>query len=178
MSYGERIPDLILEDKLANYGVVNEREIRTVTGLMFAIGISTFFLVVLANFNFLLLIVVPLFLLEFGLKTFIAPNYSILLQFVRPLTKNQKPDYVGAIQKRFAWFLGFIMASLMLIVISLGISGIIPMLICGTCLVLMWLESAAGICIGCKLYSFLIKKGIIPAPDIKPVCAGGVCSID
>jgi hypothetical protein len=38
---------------------------------------------------------------------------SILGSF---MVKKQKPDYVGAIQKRFAWLIGLLMATAMLIV--------------------------------------------------------------
>lgn len=177
-SYGLIIPDLVLENKLANYGVINEREARAVAGLMFLIGICTFFLVVLGDLFQLLYIIVPLFWLEFGLKTILGPKFSLFGQLIKPLIARQKPEYVGAIQKRFAWTLGLLMASAMLIVITFNLPSIFALILCITCLGLMWIESALGICVGCAMYSRLISAGVIPKPDSKPVCAGGVCSID
>ena len=95
------------------------------------------------------------------------------------MVKNQEPEYVGAIQKRFAWGIGLALASIMLIsAVFLGIRGPLPFTICTICLFFMWLESAFGICVGCSIYSYLIKKGLIKKPDIKPSCPGNVCSID
>jgi hypothetical protein len=45
------------------------------------------------------------------------------------------------------------------------------MLMCGTCLVLMFFETAFGICIGCKIYNtFTAKKA--------ELCPGGVCEFE
>lgn len=51
------------------------------------------------------------------------------------------------------------------------------MTLCGICLVFMWLESAAGICVGCTIYSWLVKRGVISKPDYAPACPGGVCAV-
>jgi hypothetical protein len=177
-TYGEIIPNLQIHGKPAPYGVVNEREIRAVAGLMFAIGISTMWLVVVGGFYNLLFIVVPLFFIEFLLKVLIGPNASLFRPILLPLLKKQRPEYVGAIQKRFAWSLGLIMAGSMLILISLGTKGLVPLSICGTCLFFIWLESSVGLCVGCKIYGFLLNKKIIKEPEHKPACAGGVCSIE
>jgi hypothetical protein len=37
----------------------------------------------------------------------------------------------------------------------------------------MWLETAFGHCIGCKMYYGLMR--IVKEPDHKPACPGGVC---
>jgi hypothetical protein len=144
---------------------------------MFAIGISTLWLVVIGGYYNLLYFVVPLFFVEFLLKVFISPDFSIFRPLLSPLMKKQKPEYVGAIQKRFAWSIGLIMAGTMLILISFGVTGIAPLTICGICLFFMWLESSVGVCVGCNIYSFLLKKKIIKEPEHKPACAAGVCEI-
>ncbi len=178
MTYGQIIPNLKIDSEEVNYPVVNEREIRAVAGLMLLIGILAFAYIYFTRDYTPLYIVVPLFWLEFFVKTVFAPHYSLFGKIASPLVKNQKPEYVGAIQKRFAWGLGLIMATAMLIVsIGLGIKGILPFTICLTCLALMWMETALGICVGCKIYSFLLSKKILPEPAIKPACPGGACKI-
>jgi hypothetical protein len=178
-NYGTIIPHLMINNKPAPYPVVNEREIRGAAGIMFLIGIITFAIVFFTQ-NFLpLYIVVPIFWVDFFVKTVFQPHYSIFGWIAKFFVHNQTPDYVGAIQKRFAWGIGLFLATLMLVLaIILGVRGWPLFAICSVCLFFMWLESAFGICVGCTIYSWLVKKKIITEPEYKPACAGGVCEID
>ncbi len=174
--YGKIIPNLKINGKPAPYPVVNEREIRAVAGLMFVVGFTTFFFVLFLKKIWLMSFIVPLFFIEFFIKTVFGPEWSIFGFLVKPLIRHQKPEWVGAIQKRFAWFLGLLMALAMILVFFiLRIRGLLPITICATCLTLMWLESSAGICLGCKMYSFALRKKWLPEPKYRPVCPGGVC---
>ena len=178
MAYGKIINDLKINNKPAPYPVINEREVRASSGLMFVIGISAFFTVLFTkNFDFLY-ILVPIFWLDFFTRTVFQPHYSLFNWIGSLLVKKQKPEYVGVIQKRFAWGIGLILATIMLIgPVIFGIRGILPITICSICLFFMWMESSLGICMGCKMYNLLIKKKIIKEPKYKPVCPGGVCDI-
>lgn len=178
MPYGTIIPGLTINNAPAPYPVVNEREIRAAAGLMFAAGFSVLWYIRGTGDYTPIYYIVPLFWLEFFLKTVLSPNVSIFGFLTAWMVRNQKPEYVGAIQKRFAWALGLAMATVMMIVaVFLHIRGWTPFLICITCLVLMWMESALGICVGCKIYSWLLRKRLIPEPEHRPACPGGVCSI-
>jgi hypothetical protein len=179
IEYAKIIPDLYLEGKPALYPVVNEREIRAAAGIMFVLGFTTFLYTLLTSNYLFMYIIVPIFWLDFFLKTFFSANWSIFGFLGRIITRKQKPEYVGAIQKRFAWGIGLAMASIMLIfAVFLNVRGILPFSICAICLFFMWLESSCGICAGCSMYGMLIKHKIIKEPEYKPVCPGGVCSID
>jgi len=172
------IPGLEINGEPAPYPVVNERAVRATAGIMFVIAISTFWYIKLTGNYGVMNVIVPLFWLEFFLKAVWGPAWSIFGIFGRWLVRKQKPEYVGAIQKRFAWTLGLMMASSMVIIsLLLEIRGILPMAICGTCMFLMWLESACGICVGCKIYQFLVKKNFIMKAEYAPACPGGACSI-
>lgn len=177
-SYGATGRLVQVDGKMVSYGVVNEREVRAVAGLMFAIGLATVFITFFTQ-NFLLAaVVVPVFLLEFLLKVFVGPQWSFFAVLVRPLISHLEPEWVGAIQKRFAWALGAAFATVVLVLLFvLGIRGPGVLLFCSICLVLMWLESAAGICLGCNMYGLLIKKGFIQPLVNGPKCAGGACKI-
>lgn len=179
MKYGKIIPNLKINGVDANYPVINEREVRGAAGIMFLIGIISF-LIILFTKNFTLLyILVPIFWLDFFLKTVFQPHYSIFGYISGLIVKKQTPEYVGVIQKRFAWVIGLFLATLMLVfAVFFDVRGWFPISICSICLLMMWIESAFGICVGCKIYSFLIKKRIIKSPEIKPACAGNVCSIE
>jgi hypothetical protein len=85
--------------------------------------------------------------------------------------RKQQPEYVGAPQKRFAWAIGFVMASSMLyLVVINNIIGPINLIICSACLLLLFFEASFGICIGCKIYNVFNK-------DKAQLCPGGVCEI-
>ncbi len=175
---GKMIPDLKIDGHEALYPVINERETRAVAGIMFLIGIITFFVVFFTRNYVYINIVVIIFFFEFLLKVTIGPEktpFGIIGGFA---VSNQRPEWVGAVQKQFAWTLGLLMATTMIILTyGFGIRGWLPMSICITCLSLMWLESAFGICVGCKIYYGLIKMGVLPEPKVRPACPGGVCAI-
>lgn len=178
-NYGKIIPGLVINDKLAEYPVVNEREIRGAAGIMFLIGIMTFFYTLFTKNFVVAAVVVPIFWLDFFLKSVFQPHFSPFGIIAKLFVFNQCPEYVGAIQKRFAWAIGLVLASVVLIVIfALGIRGPVPFTLCAICLFFMWLETAFGICVGCKIYSWLLDKGVLNEPKVRPACPGGVCSID
>lgn len=172
------IPGLEIHGNPAPYGVINERAIRATAGTMLIVGMITFFFVFSTKNYSLLYPTVVSFWIQFFITVFFGPKYAPYSIVGRFLVSKQKPDYVGAVQKRFAWAMGLTMASAMLFVtVVLGISWLIPMAICMTCLGVMWLESAVGICVGCKIYGALLKKRWIQEPVHRPACPGGACSI-
>lgn len=178
MKYGKTIPNLKINGVSATYPVINEREVRGAAGLMFLIGAITFAVVFFTKNTTLLYVVVPVFWLDFFFKVVFQPHFSFFGYLAGFFVSNQTPEYVGVIQKRFAWSIGLVLSSVMLVaVIFLGVRGFLPFAVCSLCLFFMWIESSFGICVGCKIYSFLIKKGIIKNPEVKPACAGGVCGI-
>ena len=149
--------------------VLNEREARAAAGIMFFFAIIAFMNAwLVGNFEIIKLVVVT-FLIDFFIRVFINPKYSPTLVLGRLATKNQKPEYTGAPQKRFAWGLGFALASIMfyLVVIN-NVRGPINLSICSLCLILLFFETSFGICIGCKMYSLFNKPKL---------CPGGVCEI-
>ncbi|PID70399.1 hypothetical protein CSB37_01770 [bacterium DOLZORAL124_38_8] len=177
-TYGKVIPGLKIDGQPAPYGVVNERGIRATAGIMFVIGFFTMLTIKYTGDYTTMYYVVPAFWLDFLLKTFVGPQASIFGFFGRMLVQGQKPEFVGAIQKRFAWGIGSVMATLMMIVgVWLEIRGWAPFAICATCLTFMWMESALGICAGCKIYKYLLDKKILKEPSVRPACPGGACSI-
>jgi hypothetical protein len=101
----------------------------------------------------------------------ISPKYSPSLLLGKFIVRNQKPEYVGGLQKRFAWTLGWIVSFPMLywFVFNWDIT-FYKVMICVLCLTLMTLESAFSICIGCMIYKAIIDKN-------PQHCPGGVCEI-
>jgi hypothetical protein len=176
-TYGTLIPNLTINGEPAPYGVLNERAIRAGAGIMFASGLIAFIYTYLTRDFTFVNIIVPIFWLDFLLKV-VNPKFSFIGQLGELIVAKQKPEYVGAIQKRFAWSIGLILATVMLVfVVGLGFRGLLPFSICSICLLFMWMETSFGICIGCKMYNFLLNKKFIAQPEFKPACPGGACSI-
>lgn len=175
MKYGMYIDNLTIDGKPASYGVVNERDARAGAGIMLVIGMATFIQAfLLGNFQ-VFIVVVSLFFLEFLIRVF-NPHYAPFYALGRLIVSKQRPEYSGAIQKRFAWSLGLGMAlAMMILVLGLGFRGAVPLAICGICLTLLWLETSFGICVGCKMYIGLQNIGLVKKPEVAPACPGGVC---
>ena len=150
--------------------VLNERAVRAAAGILFFFAMVTFMnAMLLGNFQPTRVFVVA-FLIDFTLRIFINPKFSPSLILGQWIVRGQEPQYVGAPQKRFAWAIGFTLALLMLYFIVIkGVIGPINMLVCGTCLLLLFFESSFGICIGCKLYDMFSKNEA-------ELCPGNVCS--
>ena len=178
-SYGKIIPGLKINGVPAPYPVLNERAVRAGAGMMFALGFFAFFHAFYLEQYIYIKILVVLLLIDFSIKVFIKPAWSPFSLLANYIVKNQTPDYVGAIQKRFAWSIGLFLAFTMTILIyGFGIVNEVNLAICAICLTFMFMESAFGICVGCKLYPLAVKYKILSEPHITPVCPGNVCSTE
>ena len=81
----------------------------------------------------------------------------------RPVVFNENEvrglPAVSATPKRFAWSLGLGMALAMTVITNSGIRGYLPRTMCLVCLTLMWMESALGLCLGCKIHGLIARRG-------------------
>jgi hypothetical protein len=179
LTYGTVIPGLMLHGKPAPYPVLNERSVRAGAGIMLVIGIfSVFHAFYLSDFSYLK-IAIALFFADFFIKVIVGTRFSPFAIAGDLLVRGQEPEYVGAIQKRFAWSIGLALSSvMMLLVYVFDVRGIYNLAICSLCLTFMFLESSVGFCVGCKIYGALLRYRIIKAPEHRPVCPGNVCAID
>jgi Domain of unknown function (DUF4395) len=177
-TYGKVIPGLMVHGKPAPYPVLNERAIRAGAGIVFAAGFFSFFQALyLGNFFFLKLLV-PFLFFDFLMKVVVGIRFSPMSQLANWIVRAQQSEWVGAVQKRFAWSIGLVLSgTMMLLLYVFEVRGWPNLTICSICLTFMFMESAFGICVGCKIYNWLMKKGIIETPEYKPACPGNVCSI-
>src|SRR6267154_6289220 len=151
--------------------VLNEREIRAAAGIMF-LAIATSLVLIIVNNDFLLVkYVITIFLTDFSIRVFVNPKYSPSLIMGRWIVRNQAPEYVGAAQKKFAWIIGVVLSAIMFIFLVL-VNAYSPItgIGCLLCLIFLFFETAFGICLGCKVYSWLYK-------DKAQYCPGEVCSV-
>jgi len=175
ISFGEYIDD-------SKYKVINEREVRAGAGIMLllvAIALSNGYYL----YKYEIIPYISGFLtLNFIIGIFINPKFAPVSIVARFIVRKQKPLYVGAIQKKFAWAIGLVMTStvtVLSILLQSDIAYFLPMCqMCVICLILMYVEAAFGICIGCKVYLGLLKIKVIPEPEVRPNCVGDSCEVE
>lgn len=151
--------------------VINEREVRAAAGLLFLAGAIAFGL---AAATWTLAPLQPFgvfFMIDMLLRLMVGDRWSPSLALGRLIVRRQQPEWVGAPQKAFAWWLGFGLAF-----VSCGSMGLLsvpvwlPFLLCGICLTLLFIETAFGICVGCALQRLLTTT---PPQH----CAGDACAV-
>ena len=151
--------------------VLNEREARAGAGILLLPATVSFVNAYLTH-NFLLTqIFITIFMVDFFIRVVINPKFAPSLILGRVFVQNQKPEYVGATQKRFAWSIGLALSIVMFIlVVVLEVMTPIKIIICILCIALLFLETAFGICLGCIIYNKVFNK------EAK-YCPGGTCEI-
>ena len=155
--------------------VVDENEVRAAAGLTMAIGAVAFAYAYFDKQYLPLQVVATLFFVDFLIRVTVGLRYSPVGVAAHALTLDRAPDWVSAKPKRFAWSLGLAMTFAMTIITNSGIRGLLPRTICLVCLGLMWLEAALGLCLGCKIYGLLVRRGWKTRDPAIEVCADGAC---
>ncbi|MDF1550266.1 MAG: DUF4395 domain-containing protein [Bacteroidales bacterium] len=154
-----------------NIPVLNEREIRAGAGILFLMMFISIMVVILKGNFTMLKYAIVIFLTDIVIRVFINPKFAPSLIIGRLIVRNQVPEYVGAQQKKFAWIIGVILATIML-VLQVIVNSYSPItgLICFICLIFLFFETAFGICLGCKFYSLFYKEKA-------QYCPGEVCEV-
>jgi hypothetical protein len=154
-----------------NIPVLNEREVRAAAGLLFLLMFISIMTVIMKGDFLMLKYAIVIFLTDFIIRVFINPKYAPTLILGRLIVYNQTPEYVGAQQKKFAWIIGLGLGVIML-VLQIIVNSFSPItgLICFICLIFLFFESAFGICLGCKFYSWFYKEKA-------QYCPGEVCDV-
>jgi len=149
--------------------VLNERELRAAAGLYFLPLFVSLMMVLFKGNLTMVKYIVTFFMVDFIIRIFVNPKFSPSLILARLIVGRQNPEYVGAPQKKFAWWIGLVLAVLMFIhIVIINAYSVISGLSCMSCLLFLFFESAFGICIGCKIYA-LFNKGKVQ------YCPGEVC---
>jgi len=159
-SFGEKISEY-------DFKVINEREARASAGIMFLLGLLSMFSVYMNRTLFWAELFSITFILEFYIRVFVNPKYAPYMLIGSFFVANQKPEWVQAKPKKFAWILGMLLGTYMTYFIVYDIISPMRLGTCLVCLVLLYLESVFGICLGCLLYkklNFKVEK-----------CPGDVC---
>lgn len=149
--------------------VFNERAVRASAGLLFLLGFSA------VSYAFFTGDFQPVrgfgafFLIDMGIRIGFNHRFAPTMALGALIVRRQRPEWVGAAQKKLAWSLGFGMAFVACMGMGfLGIQNEYMSLFCSFCLALMFLETAFGICVGCELHRVFSKT----PPQL---CPGDVC---
>ncbi len=162
--FGQRLPEYQVP-------VLNERAVRAAAGILFFFAFIAFMNAWLVGNYQPTRVFVLVFLLDFTLRLFVNPRYAPSLIIGQWVVRKQQAEWVGAPQKRFAWAIGFMLALAMLYLMVIHqVIGPINMIVCSTCLLLLFFEAAFGICVGCKLYNAFNKEAA-------QLCPGGSCEL-
>ncbi len=161
--YGEKVPGY-------DVTVINEREARAAAGILFMLGMIVIFVGIGYNHIIVARVYLAFMFVDFTARM-ISPRYAPSLLLGKVVVQNQKPEYVGGLQKRFAWTLGWLISLPMMdwFVLHWDIT-FYKVLVCILCLTLMFLEAAFSVCVGCMIYKAIIRE------DAQH-CPGGVCEI-
>lgn len=164
-SFGERLDGYTVP-------VLNERAVRAAAGIVFVFAFLSFMNAwLVGNFQPTRVFVVA-FLIDFTIRIFASPKFAPSMIVGQWMVRKQQPEWVGAPQKRFAWAIGFLLALVMLyLVVIQQVIGPVNLIVCAACLVLLFFETAFGICIGCKVYNGFHKEQA-------QLCPGGVCEFE
>ena len=162
--FGETIPGY-------DVPVLNEREVRAAAGILFFFALVSFMNSwLMGNFRLTQIFVIA-FLIDFSIRIFINPKFSPSMILGRFAVRKQQPEWAGAPQKRFAWAIGWLLAVVMFYLIVLNnVVGPLNLIVCATCLTLMFFESAFGICLACIIYNAFTSQQA-------QHCPGGVCEV-
>ena len=154
-----------------NIPVLNEREIRAAAGILFLMVFIGLMLII-SNENFVFIkYVITSFLIDFIIRVFVNPKYAPTLIIARMIVSRQNPEYVGAVQKKFAWIIGFILAlTMFILMVVMNTYSPFSGIICLICLIFLFFESAFGICLGCMVYGWFYKEKA-------QYCPGEVCDV-
>ena len=175
LGFGDHSPEL-------GYRVLDERVMRASAGIMLLLGLIAF----INAFIFRNYIVIPFvagFLaMNFIIGLFVGSSFAPTILLGKLATLGQSPLPIGAVQKKFAWSLGLTLAA-GIFILSFFLLGneafFAPVcLMCLLCLSLLFLETAFGICLGCKLYGLSLRLKLIAPPEVSPNCIGDSCKVN
>lgn len=162
-AFGERVDGIEFE-------VFNERAIRAAAGLLFLFGFTAWMLALTTDNYQPLRAFGMTFMIDMYLRLFVSTKWVPSLIIANWIVRPQRPEWVDAAPKKFAWSLGLGMVITSCLAMGMfALTGPLPLLLCAGCIFFLFIEAAFGICIGCEIARRFSKN--------KPrLCPGDVCN--
>ena len=161
MRAGLVVPDVARHKIIGFPNSVNEKAARTVAGGVLLLSCLTFVLSLTAGDPWLWLTV--LISLGFIARVLTGPKLSPLGQLATKVVAPHlgAPRLVAGPPKRFAQGVGTAVTTAAVAALALGYPGATQVLL-GLMIVAAGLESIFAFCIGCRIFSRLMRLGVIP----------------
>lgn len=152
------------------FAVFNERAIRAAAGLLFLFGFASWMIAATTGDYQPLRAFGMTFMIDMYLRLFVSTKWVPSLIIANWIVRPQRPEWVDAAPKKFAWSIGLIMVITSCLSMGLfAMTGPLPLVLCAVCVTVLFIEAAFGICIGCELARRFSKN--------KPrLCPGDVCN--
>lgn len=134
---------------------LNENVLRPVAGIVFTVSLLT---LIVPAISYLMIFLFIDFLIRY-----INPKYSLLAQTIRIISTRilrQEPRPYYSAPKRFAILIGIIFSGIISLSIVLQV-GLVTTIFTSFLLIASFLQGFFGYCLGCEIYSLLIKFGMI-----------------
>lgn len=177
VAFGQRISGLTADGRALQAAVFDENQVRAAAGITMVLG-AVAFAYAYFDANYVpLQVVTTLFFVEFLIRVTTGLQHSPTGVIARLMTIGHPPEWVSAKPKRFAWTLGLGMSFSMMVITNSGVTGLLPRTICLICLVLMWMESVLGVCLGCEIHGRLVRRGWTTKDPAFEICANGACEV-
>jgi len=174
--FGEIHEGLVVEGRPVTAGVFDERQVRAAAGITLMLGSAALALAFLSKEYRPIETATAFFFVDFALRVGIGLGYSPVGRLARWLVPRGAPQWVSARPKRFAWSLGLVMSLAMTVITNSHVRGALPLSICLVCLALMWMEAVLGICLGCEIHSWMVRRGWAEHDAAFEICSGDVCA--
>jgi hypothetical protein len=159
------------------HAVVDEHRVRAAAGITMAMGAVAFAIASLDKELTPMKIVSTIIFVDFVVRVTAGLTRSPVGIVAGVLTRRHPPQWVSARPKRFAWTLGAVMAGSIAVLANSNVRGPLPMSICLVCLTLMWTEAVLGVCLGCELHAFLVRRGWSTNDAAFEVCSLDACRV-
>ena len=161
--FGERVDGIDIP-------VFNERIVRASAGVLFLVGIIVLMIAALTGNAIPLQGFAFIFMIDMMLRLFVSTRFTPSMLLGALMVYRQRPEWVGAEQKRLAWSIGLGLSFISCVAMGyFGVDAMGTLVLCGLCVSVLFLETAFGICVGCSLYRVFAKE--------KPrLCPGDVCN--
>ena len=174
---GQTLSAVAADGRELHAAVYDENEVRAAAGLTMVAGAVAFAYAYFDAQYVPLQVVSSMFFIEFLARLTVGLRHSPMGVVARALTRWRPPEWVSAKPKHFAWTIGLGLSFSMTVITNSGVRGLLPRTICLVCLTMMWLESVLGLCLGCQLHAWLVRRGWKGDDPSFEVCAGGVCEV-
>jgi hypothetical protein len=168
--YGEPMRGVGPGGRPLKAGTFNENETRTTAGLGMLLGVLGFVFAAFENAWVPIQVLTTFLFVDFSLRVMFGLHHSPLGIIGRLLTRNQSPKWVSARPRRFAWGIGVAISLVLMLLTNGGIHGALPLTLCAVFLVMAWVESMHGVCLGSRLHAWLVRRGLATRDAAFDVC--------